>query len=239
MSTGIIVLARMDSRRLPGKVLRRLGDRPILFHVIDRVLKVEVADKLVVATSDRAVDDPIADAVSERACVYRGPADDVALRCFECAEAHGFSRFCRISADSPFIDPGLVSRLIRMHREHDLDIATNLAPRSYPYGVSAEVLSSTAMRRVLAETEDAEDREHVTRYIYSHQERFRLMNVCSPNDNHRGVRLVVDDANDLRRAQWIVSRLAGPPAEATIDELVDLAREWDHNRDHRRMANAG
>ncbi len=227
MTTGVIILARMDSRRLPGKVLRRLGGQPILFHVIDRIRKVAAADAVVVATSDRAVDDAIADAVAGRVALFRGPAEDVALRCLGCAEAFGFSSFCRISADSPFIDPGLVSRVIALYREHDLDIATNVVPRSYPYGVSAEVLSADALRRMLAEAGDPEDREHVTRYIYRHPGRFRLMNLSAPNGDYRGVRLVVDDNEDLRRAQWIVSQLEGPPADATLDRLVGLARAWD------------
>src|SRR5882724_9596674 len=55
-----LIQARMGSSRFPGKVLEDLWGRPMLWHVVNRVRKAKRVGKVVVATTDLAVDDPIA-----------------------------------------------------------------------------------------------------------------------------------------------------------------------------------
>ena len=57
--TVLIIQARMTSTRLPGKVLRPLLGRPMLGRQIDRLKRCRRVDEIVVATSDRATDDPV------------------------------------------------------------------------------------------------------------------------------------------------------------------------------------
>ena len=88
----ICVLARMDSTRLPGKALMELGGRPLLGLVLDRVRRAYRAERVVVATTDRAIDDPIAEFTAQEATrsprspstvplsLFRGDCDDVAGR---------------------------------------------------------------------------------------------------------------------------------------------------------------
>ena len=107
-NVGIIVFVRYDSRRLPGKALCGLGGRPLLGRVLDRARLVPGGHPIVVATSDRAVDEPVATFTrSENVEVFRGSADDVAARALACAEAFGFVSFARICGDSPFKHDGI------------------------------------------------------------------------------------------------------------------------------------
>ncbi|MGD2158124.1 MAG: hypothetical protein PVG32_14705, partial [Anaerolineales bacterium] len=46
-----IIQARMDSTRLPGKVLREIGGRSMLEWVVDRTSKGKVLNGVVVATT--------------------------------------------------------------------------------------------------------------------------------------------------------------------------------------------
>ncbi len=228
---ALVVFARHDSRRLPGKVLMDIGGRAMLGRVIDRLRLVRGGGPIVVATSARALDDPVAAyAESEDVDAFRGAAEDVAARALACAEANGFTRFVRISGDSPFFDPEIVARLIERHLTLDLDLATNVWPRSFPAGASAEVISTQAMRRACAEIDDDEDAEHVTRYFYRHPDAFRIFNLKAPDERYAGVRLAVDDAGDLERAAWIVERLEDPAETARLDQIVALARAWQRGR---------
>jgi spore coat polysaccharide biosynthesis protein SpsF len=223
--SALIVFARHDSRRLPGKVLSDIGGRPMLGRVIDRLRLVPGAGPIVVATSDRSLDDPVAAyAEGEGVGVFRGAAEDVAARALACAEAGGFASFARISGDSPFIDPGLVARVLALRETKDLDLATNVFPRSFPAGTSVEALTSAALRRVLAATREAEDREHVTRYFYRHPEQFQIENLAAGDDRYSGIRLTVDTAADLAKAAWIVAHIEGPAERAGLDQVVALAR---------------
>lgn len=237
--TGIIVLARLDSRRLPGKALEDIGGRPLLGRVLDRARLIPNGHRIVVATSNRAIDDGIVDfADSEGVDVFRGAAEDVAQRMLDCCYAYGFTRFARVVGDSPFLDPELFGRFETHHRETGADVVTNLRPRTFPPGMSIEIIKVSAFRQALRETRDPVDREHVTPYFYAHPERFDIRNISAESDNSDLV-LTVDTPDDLERARWIISQLEGPPERASADSVIALARRWFNETGQRKASNHG
>ncbi len=219
----------MDSRRLPGKALTDIAGRPLLGRVLDRIRMVPGDYTVVVATSDREIDSGIAEfAAAENITVFRGVTENVAQRLVDCADAHGFRRVARISGDSPFIDPGLVGRFLQCHDERGAELVTNVMPRTFPPGLSVEIISVEALRRMIAETRDPADLEHVTRFIYANPERFDIHNIRAENDDS-DLALTVDTAEDLERARWVVSHLGEAPEQAALQEVVALARRWFSN----------
>ena len=73
-----IVQARMGSSRLPGKVLLPVAGEPILGCIVDRLSLIEAIDSVLVATSSRELDDPVADYCAGRDIRYfRGSEEDV------------------------------------------------------------------------------------------------------------------------------------------------------------------
>lgn len=224
---GVVVFGRMDSRRLPGKMLRRIAGRTLLNHVIDRARGIPGNLPLAVATSERPVDDAIVRACErEGVAVFRGPAEDVAARAVACAEVHGFGAFVRLCGDSPFYDGVLAGETAAMHARTNADVSTNVFPRSFPPGVSVEVVKTDALRRVLALTAEPADREHVTRYFYRHPGDFHIESIAAPDGRYDGVELTVDTPRDLECADWIMSRLVERRVEPTLDRVASLARQW-------------
>ena len=228
MTIGVVVFARLDSRRLPGKAMADLGGRPVLGRLLDRLRRLPASLPLVLATSDRSVDDPlVVFARKERLTVFRGPAEDVAHRLMDVFDTAGWSAAVRISGDSPFMDPGLIVSLVTHHHRHRPELTTNVFPRSLPPGLSVEVIERTARARVLHETDDPTAREHVTTHIYQNASRYRVDNVdCRNGGPEPGGRLVIDTAEDLARARWIVERLGTAPECADRNECIALAQAW-------------
>jgi spore coat polysaccharide biosynthesis protein SpsF len=197
----------------------------MLGRVIDRMRLIPGAVRLVVATSDQPDDDPIATfAAGEGVEVFRGSKDDVLGRAAACAEALRLDRIVRISCDSPFIDPQLVSRMLALHAEHDAELTTNVLPRTYPYGVSVEVLSVGLLDRLRTEASDQEDREHVTRLCYTQPDRFRITCHTMPDDRYSGLRLVVDTPEDYQLADAIIRQLGDKPEAASLEDIAAVAR---------------
>ena len=225
--TGLIIFARLDSRRLPGKVLHNLKGRPMLGRVIDRVRRIPGSLPIVVATSDRPVDDAIAAfATGEGVTVFRGAADDVAGRALACAEVHGFDAFVRISADSPFVDPQVAATVMRLFDERTPDVATNTFPRSFPPGTSVEVVAKDALRRASRMMTESDEKEHVTLHFYRNPESFRIVNLSADDDRYRGIHLAVDTAIDLERTAWILDQLETAELDASLDQIAKLAGRW-------------
>lgn len=224
---GIIVFSRFNSSRLPGKVLADIDGRPLLGRVIDRLRRVPGERQLVIATSTDEVDDPIVRfADAEQVSVFRGDAADTVKRGISCAEHYGFSYFARICGDSPFICPELVDSLFQLYESDDLDVATNLFPRTYPPGVSVEIIRLDAIRRLAAETQAPGDREHMTRYFYSHAKEFRIENHASGDDGFAGVHLAVDTHLDLMQARYIAKNATSDVAAMTLAEISAAARDY-------------
>ena len=222
-----MVFSRMDSRRLPGKALRHLAGRPLLGRVIDRVSRAKTPHRIVVATSDRSIDDPIADfALDEGVEVFRGDTNDVAGRALACAEYYNCCEFVRISGDSPFIDPLLIDQALSLHHGGDVDLVTNLHPRSFPQGCSVEVIATSSLRQVLAHSHCEADREHVTPGFYRQPESFRIANLLAQPNQNPGLSLAVDTPEDLERLNWLARQLGPQAAEASLAAIAQIALTW-------------
>jgi spore coat polysaccharide biosynthesis protein SpsF len=223
MNTGLIIFSRFDSTRLPGKALRKVGPNSLLGHVIARSRRVKGNFPIVLATTDRLIDDPLAEfAISEGIEVFRGALDDVAGRAVSCARYFGFDRFVRICGDRPFLDPELIDVLLLKQLKDNLDLATNAAKKTYSAGVATEVVSTSALESALTKTNEVADREHVTRYFYQHPNDFSIFNIEATDERYADVNLAIDTELDLHRAEWIMERL-NDPVLASLDEVVSLA----------------
>ena len=52
---GLIVSARCDSTRLPGKVMRRLNNKPMINFLLDRLAPTKEVQKIILATTTKKV----------------------------------------------------------------------------------------------------------------------------------------------------------------------------------------
>lgn len=219
---GAIVQARMNSRRLPGKSLRPLCGKPMLQYVLENLAQLDELAETIVATSTDPSDDPIAE-FCERvgtAC-FRGPLDNVAERFLQALRTHDLSAFVRISGDSPLLDPRLVARAVALFAESAVDLASNVFPRTYPAGMSVEVVRSETFERVVPGLSDPGDREHVTSYFYRHAEQFRIGNFASEAPR-RDVHLAVDTPEQFEYVARIVGSMKRPHWEYSLDAVLRL-----------------
>lgn len=223
MRVGALAYARLSSQRLPGKVLSPVGGRPVLGHVLARLRHAEGIDGIVVATSERPDDDPLVDwCEGEGVESFRGSLNDVLGRTIAAAEHHGFDAIARVNGDSPWIDPALIGEAAARLRESGCDFVTNLSPRSWPYGVSAEVASVEALRQAAAEA-SAEQREHVTAHFYSDPDRFCTINLAASPPFDTALRLTVDTSADLQLFGEVRTELGDRADLATTADVVEVA----------------
>ena len=208
MKVPAIIFSRMGSSRLPGKALRNIAGEPLIKRVINRVSKVKNLSTIVVATSNSRTDDGLTQYIqSLNIEVFRGAAHDVLNRAVSCASYLGVDKFVRINGDSPFIDPELLEKGIDMWGDPNLDLISNVFPRTYPVGMSVEIIKTDSLKKILGLTADSCDREHITRFFYKNPEKFRILNFESGRPDLRKVRLAVDTKEDLERINWLFKEL--------------------------------
>ena len=230
MNIGVIVFARMGSTRLPGKALLPVGPRPLLGHVLDRARQILGANGMVLATSTNPTDEPlVAFAVRESVTVFRGALADVARRALDCAVGNRWAAFARVCGDQAFLDPAAVSLAIERMLGTPTDppdLVSNRVAGRVARGLTVEVVRTSALSRVLEQSADPQDREHITRYMYSHPEDFRLISAGAVSPATDGLRFVVDTPRDLTRARYVAERLP-QPATASMPEVAALLRAWE------------
>lgn len=217
-----VVQARLSSARLPGKVLREVAGETLLGYLLDRLARARRVGRIVVATSDQGDDDAVAAwcAACGVAC-RRGPLANVLQRFVEVATAEQAEAVLRVSGDSPLLDPAVVDAVVDLYEAQPCDLATNVFPRSFPRGQSAEVVRSGALATVLRETRDPEDLEHVTRAFYRDPGRWVIRNLAAPVDRSQ-VQLSVDTAEDLAAFAALRARMTDPPWSYGVDALLAL-----------------
>ena len=193
--------ARMASSRLPGKVLLDLAGKPALQHIVERLRRSRYVDEVVVATTDRDTDEPVA-ALCHRigCCCFRGSEDDVLARVLGAAHSAGGDVIVEITGDCPAIDWRHVDHLIETFYSGEYDYVANTAgTRPYPVGFEVQVFPVSVLAEVDQLTKNPVDHEHVSLYIYSHPERFRLHYAeAEPGLFHPEIEVTLDTAEDYQ-----------------------------------------
>ena len=201
-----IIQARMNSYRLPGKVLADVGGRSMLARVVDRAARAEYVDGIVVATTDQGIDDVI---VAECRLLgvrsFRGSENDVLDRYYRAALDVGRHTVVRITADCPLADPKVIDRVVEGFLVHTVDYASNVSPRTYPRGLDTEVMTFTALERAWMYACAPQEREHVTPFMYTHPEWFRTLSVTNETDES-DLRWTVDEQADLDMVRALYAR---------------------------------
>ena len=224
---GIILLARMSSRRLPGKALRQIEDKVVLGHILDRVRLGAGTLPIVVATSTDADDDPIEEYCRRTGVeCFRGSLDNVAERFVGCAEHHGWDFAVRINGDNIFSDPETLKSMIAVAETGEFDLVSNILKRTFPYGVTVEIVRVSFHRKHLNSWTDSRHTEHVTLWFSEHPgvgRRFSFENASG--SDYGELHLALDTAEDLERTRKIFQRMDLPPYSYSLDDIIRFAIE--------------
>jgi spore coat polysaccharide biosynthesis protein SpsF len=215
MSTPIIrafIQARMSSRRFPGKVLAPLNGQSIILRIISSVAQVIPLKHITVATSIEQSDDPLAAYVKElRVSVHRGSLDNVFERFQSCLGEYPCDWFFRICADSPLLDTQLIESM-SSHAHGNADLVTNVQHRTFPKGLSLEMINADSFGRIDPAQLNTEEREHLTKVFYNHAASFNIVNIESGDPDLAKLSYAVDTLDDLFRLEGILS------TEGVIDQ---------------------
>lgn len=209
MTNLIIIQARMDSSRLPGKILMQLEGKSILEHVVNSLKFSKLCNKIIVATTINETDDSIETLCNElNVYCFRGSSDDVLNRYYECAKLYQGDLIVRITCDNPLIDPTLVDEAIKICKEKNCDYVSNMIHQTYPIGYLVEVLKFDILKQNNDEIHDALTREHVTHDIRTNIMMYKIKEFFAPENLQRpNWRLTVDYENDYELMKKIFKNL--------------------------------
>ena len=217
--------ARMTSSRLPGKVLLDLAGKPALQQLVERLRRSRYLDEVVVATTDRPTDDPVVELCRRIDChVFRGSEDDVLARVLGAAESVAGDLIVEITGDCPAVDWRHVDQLIETFFAGQYDYVANVAgPRPCPVGFEVQVFPTAVLAEVNRLTQNPVDHEHVSLYIYSHPERYRIHYLeAGPALYRPEIEVTLDTPEDYQLIQSVFQALLPEKPDFSALDVIEL-----------------
>lgn len=223
-----IIQARIQSTRLPGKVLMPMpltGKKSILEQIVTQLGKSKFQPRVVIATSENNADDGIASLCeSKKIQVYRGDEEDVHSRFFEILKSSEYHTAIRVTGDNPIIDVDYLDVVLENHLEthSDYSYTTDL-----PIGMNFEVFNVKAFDRMSSLDLSKEDKEHVTL-------KFKSNNAFSKNlikinsEFRQKLRLTIDYPSDylLLSTLFDLSQLYGIEPGIKLINFILCKNPW-------------
>jgi spore coat polysaccharide biosynthesis protein SpsF (cytidylyltransferase family) len=205
--TTIMIQARTSSTRLPNKVLAKIEDKPMIWHIINRVKRVKSVHQIALITT-KSRDDKILLKIAQQNGIigFAGKKSDVLDRHYQCAKKINADPIIRITSDCPLVDPLLVEKIVRFYNKNKYDFVSNAIFPTYPDGLDVEVFSFKALQKAAKLAKKKYDREHVTTFFTNNPNKFKIYNYRN-SKNLAHMRWTVDRKEDLKFVKIIYSRM--------------------------------
>ena len=172
-----IIQARMESTRLPNKMMLSLHGRPIIEWVVKRVQSSILLDDIIVAIPSTRANDILEKFLKKfNIKIFRGSENNVLNRFYESVKELLPSEIVRICADNPLIDGQEIDNLIQFYKKTNCDYAYNHIPENnkYPDGLGAEIIPFKLLKWLNDNVSDAKHKEHCLSYIIDNFNRFNI-----------------------------------------------------------------
>jgi len=217
----IILQARMNSERLPGKVMKPVGGKPLIGVLINRILNPEIP--VLLATSVNPENDELVDfAMKSGIEVFRGSENNVLERYFQAAKSVNADLVFRLTGDNPFIDAGLIQDVLNCYVSHESPrtyVSTGIG-ETFPLGISVEAFSFALLEEAFHQATLPGEFEHVTPYMYQNKGgNIKIVEFSSKLNRHH-YRLTVDTPEDFELIRRLIEDFGC--ASMPIDQIIPI-----------------
>ncbi len=211
----IIIQARLASTRLPNKIiLDYYHGEGILAILLKRIKSVIPKEQIIIATSEQNVGNQIQNiAAQHEVNIFSGSENNVLQRFIEAADYFKTKYIIRICSDNVFLDLKELERLFNITTDdsNPLDYCSfwvdNKPSITTHYGLWAEWVTTCALKQVSTLTNDPLYEEHVTNYIHSNPELFKLKWLNPKIIPSNKIRLTTDTPLDFEYQKEIYKQL--------------------------------
>lgn len=196
----VIIQAHIGSTRLPGKVMKLLSGKEVLYHVYDRCSKAQSIDKVIIGTSKNPENDVIEEFCRKNnfEC-FRGSESDVLDRYYECAVKYNPEIIARVTSDCPLLEPKLIDYWVSNIEKDRIEFVQE--EKELFLGFGLDVFSMAALVKLKRCSSISKQKEHVIGYYLDNPQEFTKKVYPLPEQLqylYRPYRLTLDTINDYK-----------------------------------------
>lgn len=215
MKNIICIVARTNSTRLPRKVLRPIGNRMLIEHLIDRMKLSTEFNEIYLCTSTHDDDKILIDIANNNNIKYiAGSELAVIERLLDAAKESNADNLVRVTGDNPLTDPFILDEVLKDHIKKNADYSLmSFLPR----GSTGDVIKVKALKKLYEMMNPNESqylgiyinnpKEFVCNFIYPPKKLFNPfinISVDMPNE-FEDVSFLIDQLGINRKTQEYVS----------------------------------
>jgi len=226
MRVAAIIQARMNSSRLPGKVLMEIEGKPMIQQVLDRLSSCKNLDITGIATSIEPSDDILSSYCGQHGInCFRGSLNDPLDRYLKCALHVKAGIIVRITGDCPLIDPSMVDQAVARFKQLNCDYLTNDSREQLACsGFDVEIFTLDTLRRVNKYCEDKEREHVVAAHIFNNYQRFDANHLMNASWTYTQ-KLSVDTEQDLEKVRRIYKALGSNFTTEDVRKYLGIPKE--------------
>ena len=226
-----IILARMSSGRLSGKMLMPLEGEPLLWYPVYSLLEYTERKRVTVATSEESSDDPIAEYCESLGVrCFRGSLHNVAERFRDCILELDCDYAVRVCGDNIFVSHQILDEFTNVMETDAYDFVSNTPNRTFPSGMSFEAVRKEVYLKYFPSfRKEKGDLEHVMPYFYrlENLNTYYLENTIYPKLS--GFQLSVNTNEDKEQIEEMLKGIETNHYSVSLKTLYDLYEKTRKN----------
>ena len=218
---SFLIVARQKSQRLPNKLFKKILNKTIIEHMIDRI-KNGLSKKIILCTSNLKSDRNLLQvAKAKNIKYYAGDPDDVIKRMYAASKKYGLTHFLVITADCPLVEVGYAKKILNYQKKNpkiDLVRAFDLPHGAFCYGIKVSALKKIIEIKATKKTSNWE------RY-FTDTGIFKIHDLkVNRTLKHKSLRLTLDYYEDFQFLKKIFEKLYIKKKFFTLSDIIKLIK---------------
>lgn len=216
MKIGCLIQARLTSKRLPGKILKKIDNKTILEHLNKRVKKIKDVDDIIYLIPKNKKNKRLSLFLKKKNFnFFEGSEYNVLKRYYEAAKKNDLDVIIRITSDCPLLDPIICSKMLSIFLNNKINYLSNILIRSYPKGLDCEIFDFKTLEKTYKLAKKDYDKEHVTS-LMRRSNKFKKKNFLNNfgfcedqrwtldyNEDFKMIKIVLNDKKYKKIYNWI------------------------------------
>jgi len=165
-SPGIIIQARIGSKRFPGKMIKKLCGKTVIEHIVERLKKCKKIDKIILAVPNNKDNISLIKIAKKlKISFFAGSHNNLVNRYYEAAKFYKINPIVRFPGDNIIPEPKEIDKILSHHLKQSIrTFSSNITPflnSGYPDGIGAEVFDFKLLKELNDKNLSKKKREHV------------------------------------------------------------------------------
>ena len=223
-----IIQARIASKRLPKKVIKKLNGVPLIIYMVERLRKSKYIDQIIIATTTEQSDNVLERILQSNGIkIFRGQTSDVLARFYGVSQEFKSKNYLRLTADCPFIDYELIDKGIEIFSKNNFDYLSNNHPPTFPDGLDFEIFTQKTLEECFIKSKSNYEKEHVTPWMVENINNKYTLKSESDYSYHRWT---VDELEDYQLAEKIADNFSNEKYFSWI-QILDYVNKNSNLKD--------